>query len=83
MLFLESYERSKERRADNGAKARCKLSSRPAIAAILNSAPPSEVRQCLVMALYIALRPQPNCAYSAIKLASFFPAVQESKNCSP
>lgn len=31
---------SKEKRADNGAKARCKLSSRPAIAAILNSAPP-------------------------------------------
>lgn len=56
---------SKEKRADNGAKARCKLSSRPAIAAILNSAPPSEVRQCSRYgAVYCVTTPAQLCIFS-------------------
>lgn len=84
MLFLESYEGSKEERADNGAKARCKLSSRPAIASHSQFCTP--FRSSSVLSLWrciLRYDPSPNCAYSAIKLASFFPAVQESKNCSP
>ncbi|KAL7930266.1 hypothetical protein V8C35DRAFT_313400 [Trichoderma chlorosporum] len=58
MLFLEADEGSMDERADNGAKTRCKPSSRPAIISCSILHPPQEIMTASFTVRYITIPAQ-------------------------